>query len=421
MLTLVSDGLAFLQSQSFAGLLALYWFIFIFELPRYALSFATAAFFSKGDNGEEVDRKALGRIAVIIAGHNEEGAIEQRVRSLWEQSLPPDEIVVVSDGSTDRMTRKLNELLREGLIQRAHGTALRAGKSAATNLAKRLSSGDILVNVDCDCSFDRHALRNIVRPFADPAVGAVSGNILLRNAHATVVTAFQAIEYMISISLGKRALGMVNQVSCASGAFSAFRGEALEDVGMLDSGGGEDLDVTLRLRRAGWGIGFAHNAICYTDVPATLSTLTRQRFRWERDAVRLRYRKHIDFLNPFSRRFRVMELYHEFEFLVFNVIAAAALPFYFIWLFVTYGDLAAVILLGAQVGLVLFDFIVFALAAYATPKAETARLWPYVAGYSLFNGIFMRIIRALAYLQEWVFKASYRDNYVPDKVHLVRE
>lgn len=417
----ISDGVTYLQSQSAGSLLVLFWFVVIFELPRYTLSFMTAAFFSARGTAGEIDRARIGRVTVMIAGHNEEDAIERCVLGLREQSLPPDEIIVVSDGSTDRMTRKLGKLLRKGLIQRAHGTELRGGKSAAVNLCTRLAHGNILINVDCDCSFDRHALRNIVRPFADPAIGAVSGNIFIRNAQASLFCSFQAIEYLISISLGKQVLSLLNQVSCASGAFSAFRREALDQVGGLDAGGGEDLDLTLRLRRADWKVLFAADAVCYTDAPETISALVRQRFRWERDAVRLRYRKHGNWMNPFSKRFQLRELVHEVDFLFFNVVGGVALPLYCLWLFATYGDLAPAILVGAQVGLLVIDLLTFVLAAYATPKARTWPLLPYVLGYSIFNGFFMRLVRIAAYLQEWIFKASYSDSYVPEKVQMVRE
>ena len=97
------------------------------------------------------------------------------------------------------------------------------------------------------------------------------------------------------------------------------------------------------------------------------------------------------------------------------------MPFYILWLFATYGDLAFVILLAAQIGLLAIDLTTFLLAAYTTPKAKAASFLPFIFGYSIFNGLFMRFIRVAAYLQEWIFRASYRDSYVPDKVHQVRE
>ena len=420
MLEPISDGLTYLTSQSEESLLSLFWFVIVFEFPRYMLGFISVAALAVYTGRKGRQSHNPGRITVVIAGHNEQDSIERCVTSLHEQSRPPDEIIVVSDGSTDLMPQKLRELQDKGLIKEGHCTQMRAGKSAGVNLALARATGDFVINVDCDCTFDRHAIKNIVAPLADPRVGAVSGNIVVRNAGKNLITAFQGIEYLITISQGKQAADLTGQVTCVSGAFGAFRRTALEQVGGLDAGGGEDLDVTLRLRKANWRTAFAADALCYTDVPDTLAALTRQRFRWERDAVRLRYRKHRDLLNPFSSRFSWQELIHEFDFLAFNVGAAVVFPIYILWLFAVYGDLALVILLGAQAGMLMLDIIAFMLGSLVTPKVNALRLAPYIVGYSLFNSLVMRFIRLGAYLDEWIHQASYRDTYVPQKVHRVR-
>lgn len=417
----VEDGLAYLGAQSGASLLALFWFTVLFEIPRYTLSFIAAAIQAAKSGLAPAAPLAGHRISVIVAGHNEREAIERCVMSLREQSRAPDEIIVVSDGSSDGMPEKLRELRRRGLIDQAHSTDLRAGKSAATNLGLRWAGGDIIVNVDCDCSYDRHAIRQIVAPFREAGVGAVSGNILVRDPGRSLVASFQAIEYLITISLGKQASLLTDQVVCVSGAFGAFRRAAIDRVNGIDVGGGEDLDVTLRLRDAGWKIGFAADAICYTDVPETMRALINQRFRWEGDALRLRYRKYRALLNPFSHRFKASELVHEIDFLVFNVIGAAMLPIYVAWLFVGYGALAPMILIAAQAGLLVLDLAAFVLASMVTPRFNSLPLLPFVPGFGLFNGVVMRLVRLAAYAREWLFNASAGDNYVPAKVRLMRK
>ncbi len=418
---LIADGLSFLGAQSIDSLLWLFWFVIVFEAPRYAFTFVAAAFFLPRRAPAAPHRlERLPRVSVLIAGHNEAESIERCVESLGEQSRPPDEIIAVSDGSTDRMCNRLRALQQRGLIDQAHCTDLRPGKSAGTNLASRHASGDILVNIDCDCSLDRDALKHLIEPFSDPRVGAVCGNIFPRNWGSSAMAAFQAIEYVISISLGKKAAMLIEQVTCLSGAFSAFKREAFASVCGLDSGGGDDFDVTLRLRNAGWKVRYASGAICLTDVPVSLMALVRQRFRWERDAIRLRFRKHKRLVNPFAREFRPLEAMHEVEFLLFNVIGAAAFPVYLTWLFWTYGEFAPAILLGAQAGLFILDFSALALAAWAAPQTNCLRLLPYLPGYAIFYSALMRAIRFSAYAQEWVFQASYQDAYVPIKVQRVR-
>jgi cellulose synthase/poly-beta-1,6-N-acetylglucosamine synthase-like glycosyltransferase len=416
---ILAEGFAYLSGQSWHSLIALFWFVILFELPRYLMVFMSAGASLPFQQSYPPPTHRL-RVTAVIAGHNEADVIERCILSLHEQTRVPDEIIVVSDGSTDAMAAKLRQLARRGLITQAHSTGLRGGKSAATNLAIKQATGDIIINIDCDCTLDRYAFEKACEPFGDPLVGAVAGNIVVRNPDKSFITGYQSVEYLVILSLGKRGGNITDQVTCASGAFGAFRREALRDVDGLDAGGGEDLDITMRIRKAGWKVRFAPEAICYTDVPETFSAFIRQRFRWERDAIRLRYRKHNDQLNPLSWRLRPLELMHQLEFLAFDVAASLAMPVYLVWLFSTYGDMAPAILVAAQLGLFAIDFLTITLATLATPKVLSLRYLVFTPGYSVLNSYFMRFIRLSAYLQEWILDASYADSYVPAKVHMQR-
>jgi cellulose synthase/poly-beta-1,6-N-acetylglucosamine synthase-like glycosyltransferase len=416
---ILHDGFTYLGAQSWQSLIALFWFVILFELPRYSMIYLTAGALLPFQK----PRPALTRrpcISAIIAGHNEADVIERCVMALHEQSWVPDQIIVVSDGSTDAMTERLRDLLRRGLVNEIHSTQLRSGKSAALNLALTRATGDIVFNIDCDTTLDRHAIESACTPFRDPAVGAVAGNVVVRNPRRSFVAGYQSVEYLIILSLGRRSNDITNQITCASGAFSAYRREALHDVSGLDAGGGEDLDLTLRVRKAGWRVRFAADAICYTEVPETFRAFIRQRFRWERDAIRLRYRKHRDQIAPRSKLIRPLELAHQLEFLTFDVISGLALLIYLLWLFTTYGDIAPSVLVAAQVGMFGLDLLTICLAALAMPRALSVWHLIYMPAYSIMNSYFMRFVRLAAYLQEWVLDASYRDGFVPAKVHFQR-
>ena len=73
---------------------------------------------------------------------------------------------------------RIRRLKREGLIDVFLSTGIRGGKSAAANLGLAYCTGDIVVIGDIDTSFDRNAIAEIARPFADPRIGAVCGNLL---------------------------------------------------------------------------------------------------------------------------------------------------------------------------------------------------------------------------------------------------
>jgi cellulose synthase/poly-beta-1,6-N-acetylglucosamine synthase-like glycosyltransferase len=420
MWTLITDGFQFLYHQSTGSLIAIFWLTILFDIPRYAMSFIAAGFIAATRRKQPALAESH-RVSILLAGYNEGAAIERCVRSFHEQSRPPDEIILVSDGSEDDMPQKARELHRAGLVDQVHCTQLRCGKSAAINLCERWATGDIVVIADCDCTYDRHAIEQILVPFSDPAVGGVCGNLLVRNCSASLIAKFQAIEYLVSISLGKQASAILDQVVTVSGAFGAFRREAFASAGSYNVGGGEDLDLTLSLRKRKWKVAFAPDSICYTDTPASVSGLVRQRFRWERDAIRLRYRKHGDLMRPFATKFQPKELFHEIEFLILNVTSAVLLPVYVIWLFMTYGEFALSILISIHIGLFVLDGLTFLIAALVTPKADSLALLPYLPGYSVYNGMAMRLLQLSAYMQEWLFNASAQDNYVPEKVRLVRK
>lgn len=420
----LQSALDLLLGQSEVSMAVLFWYTLIFEVPRYGAAFvalALAEVFQRKDLSDGPPSRVDGsRVTVMVVGHNEADSIERCVRSLREQSVKGIEIVVVSDGSTDAMTSVVARLVKQGVVDRAMRTDLRGGKSAGMNLALFAATREFIVNVDCDTTFDRFALERICAPFEDPQIGAASGDILVGNANQSLTARLQSIEYLFTISVGKRINDALGIVSCVSGAFGAFRAKALRQVGGVDVGGGEDLDLTLRLRAAGWRIAFVGDAISYTHVPASLYGLVQQRMRWDRDAIRLRYRKHRGSIAPFSDRFVVLEAIHQFEYLFFSVLGTLIFPFYLLWLFALYGSFAVVVLIAAQIALSCLDAVMLLLAALITKRPVFFQDLPYMPGFSIMNAYVMRVVRLSAYWQEWLRFGSVNDNYVPHKVRILR-
>lgn len=418
----LQSALEFLTSQSELSLAVLFWYTLIFDVPRYVAVFASLALaelFTTRHNVESGPAPDCSRVSVLVAGLNEADTIERCVRSLREQSVQGFEIVIVSDGSTDGMPDKVRDMADNGLADRVFTMDLRSGKSAALNLAADAAKGDIIIVADSDCSFDRYAIEHILAPLRDTTIGAVSGDIIVRNAKQSLLARFQFIEYLFTISIGKRFDDALGLVKCISGAFGAFRRTALEQVAGLDAGSGEDLDLTLRLRSAGWRVVFAPDAIAYTSVPTTLWTLFRQRLRWEGDAVGLRFRKHRLLMRATSSRFNLIEALHQWEFLFFSVLGALLLPVYIAWLFALYGSFAIVILLSMEIALIALNAIMLLLAGLITARPVVRSNLLYVPGYTLFNSLVMRNIRLIAYIEEWFRFRSLRDNYAPRKVRAV--
>jgi cellulose synthase/poly-beta-1,6-N-acetylglucosamine synthase-like glycosyltransferase len=111
-------------------------------------------------------------------------------------------------------------------------------------------------------------------------VGAVAGNVKVGNRER-MVAAWQHIEYVIGFNLDRRLYEILGCMPTVPGAIGAFRRRALAQVGGIsDETLAEDTDVTMALCRAGWRVVYEERARAWTEAPATLEQLYRQRYRW---------------------------------------------------------------------------------------------------------------------------------------------
>ena len=218
-------------------------------------------------------------VSVLIPAYNEEAVIADTVRSALASRYPKLEIIVIDDGSADQTSDRVLESFgrdpRVRLIRQVN-----YGKSAALNHALAEASGEVIITIDADTIVDPDAIPRLVRHFASPRVGAVAGNVKVMNRNRWL-TRWQALEYITSQNLEKRAFDLLNCIPVVPGAVGAWRAEAMRACGgFAGDTVAEDTDLTLTIRRHGWKILYDEDAIGHTEVPDTVETLIRQRFRW---------------------------------------------------------------------------------------------------------------------------------------------
>jgi cellulose synthase/poly-beta-1,6-N-acetylglucosamine synthase-like glycosyltransferase len=237
------NALSFLRSLDARSLILLFWYTTLLEIPRYVIGGLVASAVALWWRPVRAVAADL-RVSVVLVGHNEQRSLRGCVEALAEQTLLVDggvmQVVVVDDGSTDLMMDVARGLKREGKIDTLLRLEHRSGKSAGVNLALSVCREDIIIIADIDTTFDRDAFAEMLAYFADPRVGAVSGNLGVRNLSTSLMTRVQAIEYAIGFSLGRRVLDALGILPIVSGAFGAFRRAAIEQVGRQDVEVGED-------------------------------------------------------------------------------------------------------------------------------------------------------------------------------------
>ena len=414
---MLTNSFAMLTQLDVYHLAGMFWYALVIEIPRFTLGLAVVSgcFLLKPWRPPAV-LPSNTRISVLFPGHNEGSALRRAVIALGEQTRGNLQIVVVDDGSTDDMARIGGQLKAEGLIDVFVSTGLRGGKSAATNLGLTFCTGELVVVGDVDTSFDRDAIERILEPFGDPLVGCVSGNIGVRNHRGSIIAKFQAIEYLITISLGRRLSDLLGMLMISSGAFAAFRREAVTSVGGWDVGPGEDANMTLKLRRAGWKVRFAPEAWALTDVPESALALFKQRRRWNASFVRVRLDRFRAMLNPFQRNFSILNTLGTIDLVFFQAILPTMFLVYIVSCINYYGSFLWVILIGVNTFYVTTTTIVFICAVATAGSYGRLSLLPYVIGFSLFRAYVMRVLMVWTYIDEFFLRTSYRDTFVPSRV-----
>jgi cellulose synthase/poly-beta-1,6-N-acetylglucosamine synthase-like glycosyltransferase/peptidoglycan/xylan/chitin deacetylase (PgdA/CDA1 family) len=219
----------------------------------------------------------LGPVSVIVPAYNEAANIAATVRSLVASDYPRLEVIVVDDGSTDGTAAIVERLRLPGVFVLRQENA---GKPAALNAGIRYARGELLVLVDGDTVFEPESVGLLVQPLADPTVGAVSGNTKVANRRG-LLGRWQHLEYVIGFNLDRRMFDIARCMPTVPGAIGAFRRAAVRDVGGVSSQTlAEDTDFTMAIIRAGWRVVYEPDAVAWTEAPASLKQLWRQRYRW---------------------------------------------------------------------------------------------------------------------------------------------
>lgn len=237
------------------------------------------------------------RVTVIIPAYNEDRVVCRTVRTVLDQGYEGLEVLVVDDGSPDRTSEVVREQFgddeRVKLFRKPNG-----GKASALNFGVERATGDIIVALDADTLFPPGAIAALIKPLADPKVGAVAGNAKVGN-RINLVTRWQAVEYVTSQNIDRRAFSLLNCITVVPGAIGAWRKDLIVESGGFSSQTlAEDQDLTMTILEKGWRIAYADKATAYTEAPDSLGGLAKQRFRWSFGTLQCAWKHNYALLRP---------------------------------------------------------------------------------------------------------------------------
>lgn len=263
------------------------------------LVFLASRFFAKPVKRGEVEPV----VTVLITAFNEEASIAQKIENTLALEYPKDklEILVASDGSTDRTDEIVREFAPQGVkLFRQEG---RVGKTETQNNAVKRATGEIVLFSDATTHYEPDVLRKVLPSFADESVGCVAGRLVYVDGAGTGVGT-GARGYWNYETFIKTAESSVCSLIGASGCLYAVRRDAYRD--MYREACSDFLICTV-LYRQGLRSVFEPAAVCFED--------TNQRTK---DEMRMRVRviaqtftdlwRNLDMLNPLKSGFYAIEL-----------------------------------------------------------------------------------------------------------------
>jgi len=301
-------------------------------------------------------------ISVLVPAYNEQSTVVENIRSLLALHYPDFEVILVNDGSTDRMLETVIEVFGLRPVERAYQRVVphqkirgiygsseypnltvvdkeNGGKADALNAGINLSRCPLICSIDADSILDSDGLLRAVRPFIQEPerMVAVGGTIRIANGCSVVagqvvtiglprqlIPLFQTIEYLRAYMMPRLAWTRMQTVLIISGAFGLFKRDTIIKVGGYSHGTvGEDMELVVKLHRyllenrVEYMMCHVPDPVCWTEAPSTLRVLRRQRTRWQRGTLETLF-KHRRMI--FSPRHGSVGLLGMPYFFVFDVI-----------------------------------------------------------------------------------------------------
>lgn len=331
-------------------------------------------------------------VSIIIPVHNSADTLRGCLESLESQTYPPHlmQIILINNGSTDNSQQVFMDFQATSHLNLYWYSIQVAGKSWALNAGIHLAEGQYIFNIDSDVTLHPTTIERSVAHFErDPRLGAITGFIEILPDDETHPLWFQQIlnceylEYLTVFGVGRSYQSLFRSIYTLSGAFTAFRREALAATLLYNAETvSEDTDLTFQLyeRTPSFRVSNFPDVRVFVQPITSLSALYSQRVRWQRGQLEVSalhrnlVRKRARSLLGFSPA-RTLLVDHTLSF-------PRLLWMFFLPVLMSFGYSPS-LLLTAYLFMYLFYLtveIAWAMAAYAfaddTTQAYVRRIWP---------------------------------------------
>ena len=219
-------------------------------------------------------------VTITVPSFNEEKTVEKTVNSLLNLNYPKDKIQIflIDDGSTDNTLSVISKFAEHPNIKVFHKE--NGGKYTALNMGLEHTQTEFFGGLDADSFVDPESLIRIMSYFErNSKVMAVAPSVTVYNPK-TIIQNAQKAEYNMSVYL-KKMLGFLGAINVTPGPLTIFRKRVFDDLGPYQHGHNtEDMEIAYRMQKNHHVIEHCNDAYVYTNTPASVKKLYKQRLRW---------------------------------------------------------------------------------------------------------------------------------------------
>ncbi|WP_199117464.1 glycosyltransferase [Pedobacter sp. ASV28] len=284
-------------------------------------------------------------VSILAPAYNEEATIIENIRSLLSLHYNNYEVIIINDGSKDNTFQRMFDYYQLEKVNfavdyqiKCHEIRgvyksklpsfskltvvdkLNGGKSDALNAGINVSGKELILCIDVDCIVQEDALLKLAKPYLEEKYQVIASGGVVRIANSCKVEdgklvevnmpkniwpRFQVLEYIRAFLMGRMAWSRLNGLLIISGAMGLFVKDIVIKVGGYDDKTvGEDMELVVRMRRymyeqdRRFKVVYIPDPLCWTEAPADLKILGRQRNRWTRGTIETLWMHKDLFFNP---------------------------------------------------------------------------------------------------------------------------
>ncbi|MBU1975574.1 MAG: glycosyltransferase [Nanoarchaeota archaeon] len=294
----------------YSALVYTVWFLSTYFVVFFLLALFT--FRNKLFEEKKFSGKTWPFVSILVPAYNEQGKIHKTINSLKKVVYKRVEFIIINDGSKDGTSKEVRKHIKGDSRFIFIDRKKNMGKAASLNEGIKKGKGAYFGCMDADSIIEPTIIEKCL-PYFEDDIGAVTVNVEVVQPRG-ILHKVMELEFILGLSLFLKIYSFFDSVFVTPGPFSIFSKKVLDEIGGFDANCiVEDMEISFRIRKAGYRIVHCMDAKVQTILPRGFRKLYVQRRRWYSGALETVFQhKHM----LFNRKYGVFSFLIPFNYIL---------------------------------------------------------------------------------------------------------